>query len=186
MKKLSTKTVVLIGLLAALVAIGTLLIQIPIPKGYIHIGDSLVYLSGILLGPVYGAFAAGIGSMIADFLSGYTIYAPGTLVIKAVDAFMAGWIFRAFYHNGQSIARLTGAYIVAFIAGGVIMIGGYLVYEYFLYGFAQAVAGVPYNLTQAIGGGIVGYPLLIAFKKANLLKPLKIDEIDTFSDQDRK
>lgn len=177
---------VLIGLLAALVAIGTTMIQIPIPKGYIHIGDSLVYLSGIVLGPFYGAFAAGIGSMIADFLTGYTIYAPATLVIKALDAFLAGWIFKAFYHTGQTMARLTGAYIVAFIAGGIAMIGGYLAYEIVLYGFVQAVAGVPYNLTQAIGGGIVGYPLLIAFKKANLLKRMNPNEPDSFADRDRK
>lgn len=173
MKKLTTEKVVLIGLLAALVAIGTLLIQIPIPKGYIHVGDSLVYISGILLGPLYGAFAAGIGSMIADVLSGYTIYAPATLVIKALDAYLVGWIFRAFYKNGLQFAKMTGGYVVAFLAGGTIMISGYLIYEIVLYGMAQAVAGVPYNFTQAIGGGIVGYPLLIALKKAGLLKSLE-------------
>jgi uncharacterized membrane protein len=186
LKKLTTKTVVLIGLFAALVAIGTLVIQIPIPKGYIHIGDSLVYLCGIILGPFYGAFAAGIGSMIADFLSGYTIYAPATLIIKAIDAFLAGMIFKAFYRQGQSVGRLTGAYVVAFVAGGIFMIAGYLVYEIFLYGFAQAVAGVPFNLTQAVGGGIVGYPILIAFKKAKLLQPLDLNQIDTHLDHDRK
>jgi uncharacterized membrane protein len=173
LKKLTTEKVVLIGLFAALVTIGTMLIQIPIPKGYIHIGDSLVYLSGIVLGPVYGAFAAGIGSMFADVLSGFTIYAPATLVIKAVDAFLAGWIFKAFYQNGRNLARMSGGYVIAFLVGGTFMIAGYLVYEILLYGLAQAVAGVPYNLTQAIGGGIVGYPLLIAVKKAGLLKSLE-------------
>jgi len=70
---------ILAGLFAAMVTVGTLLIQVPTPtKGYIHIGDTLVYLSGILLGPVYGFLAAAFGSFLADFFSGYLIYAVPT------------------------------------------------------------------------------------------------------------
>jgi uncharacterized membrane protein len=78
MKKLKTKQLAIAGLMAALTMIGTMIIQIPTPtKGYLHLGDSLVYLSGILLGPLVGALAAGIGSTLADVFSGHGIYAPG-------------------------------------------------------------------------------------------------------------
>ena len=66
-----TLKLVVAALFAALTTVATMFIQIPTLKGYIHLGDCFVILSGILLGPVYGACAAGIGSMLADVLTGY-------------------------------------------------------------------------------------------------------------------
>ena len=63
----NTKKLVVTALMAALTCIATMIIKIPTPTfGYIHLGDGFVLLSGIILGPVSGAFAAGIGSMFAD------------------------------------------------------------------------------------------------------------------------
>ena len=71
------------GLLTALVCAATMVIRIPTPNGgYVNIGDALVLLSGWMLGPVYGFFAAGVGSALADLLWGYGAYVPGTLIIK--------------------------------------------------------------------------------------------------------
>ena len=92
-----TKKLVLSALMAALVYVSTSIIQIPSPatNGYVNLGDCFVLLSGWLLGPWYGAAAAGIGSMLVDLLGSYAHYAPGTLVIKAADAMAAALIFRA-------------------------------------------------------------------------------------------
>lgn len=64
----NTRKYVLTGLMTALVLCLTFFIKIPVPytSGYIHLGDSMIYLSVMILGPVYGAFASGIGSMLAD------------------------------------------------------------------------------------------------------------------------
>lgn len=43
-------------------------------NGYVNIGDAAVLISAWLLGNPYGAFAAGIGSGLADLLSGYPAY----------------------------------------------------------------------------------------------------------------
>ena len=62
MHKTNIKQLTISGLMAALVLVGTMLIQVPTPtKGYIHIGDSMVYLSGVLLGPIAGSIAAALG-----------------------------------------------------------------------------------------------------------------------------
>ena len=59
------RKLVLAALLAALTAVATMIIRIPTPtQGYIHLGDGMVLICGILLGPGLGALAAGIGSMI--------------------------------------------------------------------------------------------------------------------------
>ena len=66
----STKKLVIAALMAAFTCIATMIIKIPTPTfGYIHLGDGLVLLCGIVSGPVTGAFAAGIGSMFSDIFS---------------------------------------------------------------------------------------------------------------------
>ncbi len=66
--------------MAALTCIATMIIHIPTPGlGYIHFGDGMVLLSGILLGPLYGSLSAGIGSMLADVFSGYMGVCAGNL-----------------------------------------------------------------------------------------------------------
>ena len=53
----------------ALTCIATMLIQIPIPLGYAHLGDSVILITAYLFGPVVGALAGGIGSAMADILT---------------------------------------------------------------------------------------------------------------------
>ena len=78
------RKIVLAALLAALTAVATMIIRIPTPtQGYIHLGDGMVLICGILLGPGLGALAAGIGSMMADLIGGYMAWVPGTFAIKA-------------------------------------------------------------------------------------------------------
>ncbi|HBT19179.1 MAG TPA: hypothetical protein DEA52_03900 [Clostridiaceae bacterium] len=81
------------ALMTAFVFITTSVIKIPIPftNGYIHAGDTAIFLGGILLGPVHGAIAAGLGSMLADVLGGYAHWAIPTLVIKGLMGFLVGY-----------------------------------------------------------------------------------------------
>lgn len=94
MEKISVKQLVMTAVFAALTFVATFIIRIPIPvtEGYVNLGDCIVLMSGFLLGPVYGAFAAGIGSAIADLI-GYALYAPATFIIKALTALVSGLIF---------------------------------------------------------------------------------------------
>ena len=88
------RKLVLAALLAALTAVATMIIRIPTPtQGYIHLGDGMVLICGILLGPGLGALAAGIGSMMADLIGGYMAWVPGTFVIKALTALLGGWLY---------------------------------------------------------------------------------------------
>lgn len=158
MTDVRTKTMVRTAVFAALTLISTFIIKIPTPGtgGYIHPGDALVILSGIILGPVYGAAAAGIGSALADILGGYFFYAPVTLLIKAIIAFVSGLIF-----NGRMIkirserikCILCGLFATVFVALG------YFSFEYFIYGTAAA-ASIPANLIQGLSGLVISSILL--------------------------
>ena len=90
------KKIVMTALFAALACVATMSIRIPTPGtgGYIHPGDAIVILSGVVLGPSYGLLAAGIGSAMSDLLGGYFVYVPITFVIKGLIALFSGLVYR--------------------------------------------------------------------------------------------
>ena len=151
MKDNTTKKIVFAALLAALACVATMIIKIPTPLGgYIHAGDAIVVLAGFLLGPVWGALAAGLGSCLADVISGYVLYAPGTFVIKAVVALLAGWII-----GTKLIKNEFAKALVAGIIGGIVMVGGYMLYEAVFMGFGVgAAANIPMNCIQGAFGAV--------------------------------
>lgn len=164
MKDNTTKKIVFAALLAALACVATMIIKIPTPLGgYIHAGDAVVVLAGFLLGPVWGALAAGLGSCLADVIAGYVLYAPGTFVIKAVVALLAGWII-----GTKLIKNEFAKALVAGIIGGIVMVGGYMLYEAVFMGFGiGAAANIPMNCIQGAFGAVAGAALYIALSKTN-------------------
>jgi uncharacterized membrane protein len=111
----------------ALVTVTTIVIAIPVPftNGYIHPGDSMIFLAVLILGRGRGALAAGVGSALADVLLGYVVWAPFTLVIKGFMAFAAGLIIEKCAGNRRnfviSCASLIGAWVLFNAAVGRIV-----------------------------------------------------------------
>ena len=85
-----TKLLVLNGLMIDLVCMATMVIQIPIPmtEGYVNIGDSIIFVTSILFGPISGMIAGGFGSALADILTGYSHWALFTLLIKGFEGYI--------------------------------------------------------------------------------------------------
>ncbi len=157
------KKLILAALFAALSCVATMSIRIPTPGtgGYIHPGDAIVILSGIILGPVWGFLAGGIGSALSDLIGGYFIYVPITFVIKGLVALAAGLLY-------QKVGKNQKSRYIAVILGGVadiiLVAGGYFVCEFFIYG-AGAAASIPANIIQGVGGLVIScilYPILIS------------------------
>ena len=147
------------AVLAALTCAATMAVSVPIPatKGYFNLGDCIVLLSGLFLGPVYGALAAGLGSALADLLLGYVQYAPGTFLIKGCMALFAALIFRAL----QKKTKLAAP--VAAVPAAVWMAAGYFLYESTLLGYGMAALGsVPANLLQGAVGAAAAVGLFHA------------------------
>lgn len=157
------KKLILAALFAALSCVATMSIRVPTPgtSGYIHPGDAIVILSGIILGPVWGFLAGGIGSALSDLIGGYFIYVPITFVIKGLVALAAGLLY-------QKVGKNQKSRYIAVILGGVadiiLVAGGYFVCEFFIYG-AGAAASIPANIIQGVGGLVIScilYPILIS------------------------
>lgn len=156
-----TKKIVLSSMLAALCCVATMIIKIPSPlKGYLNLGDCVVLLSGWLLSPAYGFAAAGIGSALADVLSGYLVYAPATFIIKGIMAIIAHCCCKGMYNKlGNTPSRIIGGALAE-----VEMILGYFVFEGFMYGFAPSVVNIPANGVQGIAGLIISLILVKIFE----------------------
>ena len=157
------KKLILAALFAALSCVATMSIRIPTPGtgGYIHPGDATVILSGVILGPVWGFLAGGIGSALSDLIGGYFIYVPITFVIKGLVALAAGLLYQKVGKNQKS--RYI-AVILSGVADIILVAGGYFVCEFFIYG-AGAAASIPANIIQGVGGLVIScilYPILIS------------------------
>lgn len=128
---------------AALVCIATmgLSVYIPSTRGYFNLGEIMVYASALLFGPMVGALAGGVGSMLADLLLGYYHYAPATLLIKALEGFAVGLLGRRMGALAESKGgRRWGAFAAAIgiLLGALIGLVGLLYYS----GRAEIYSGI--------------------------------------------
>lgn len=157
---------------AALICVATMIIQIPIPAtgGYANLGDGIILISAFMLPPVYSVIAAGIGSALADILSGYVAFAPGTLIIKAGVALIAALAYKRISKDG-SVFRKFAAMISAGIMAEIFMIVGYFLYEAVVMGAGiGAAGGILGNIGQGVAGVIVACVVAPALDKIKLLK----------------
>lgn len=163
----SIHKLVLTSVMAALTCVATMVIQVPSPmQGYVNLGDGFVLLSGILLGPVYGAAAAGIGSMLADILLSYAHYAPGTLVIKALAALVGCLIYHALRRIKFGDRLGLASVILAGIGVNAVVVLGYFGYASLLLGKGlAAAASIPGNIMQGIFGIAVACCLVPIFER---------------------
>ncbi len=167
MKKFNTKKLVLTALFTALIMISTLFIRIPLPLGYVNLGDAFILLAVFILNPVYGGIAAGLGAGLAD-LAGYPLYAPATLVIKAGMAVVAWLVYKALE---KATKKEVLAQIVGGMCGAIVMALGYFLYEILLFTtVGVAIVNLPWNILQ----GGVGTALAVAVMR--VLRATKILE----------
>jgi len=147
------------GLFAAMTALLTATLHIPVGSGYIHCGDAVIYLSAAVLPLPYAVSASAVGGMLADLLSGYPMYAIPTFLIKALLALTFSLI------GGER--RLCMKRIAAMIVCGIVSVIGYWITAVVLYGgwSAQFLGTVPGNCIQAAGSGIVYAVIAMAMER---------------------
>ena len=165
MNQSQTRLLVMTGLFAALGCVATMVLQVPSPTGgYMNLGDTVVILGAYLLGPVWGAVAGGVGPALADLLSGYTMYVPATLVIKAMMGVLAAVLYRA-------MGKMAWGVPVCAVVAEIPMVVGYWLFDGFLAGsLAGSAAGIPSNLVQAAFGIVASTLLALALRRSGYVR----------------
>ena len=174
--------------MAALVALGSW-IQIQIPSilgtSRFHLGNVMCALSGLLLGPWWGALAAGMGSALYDLLLDPTRFAefPITFLTKSVYGLAAGAVFFKVLKGKSNYVNEA----IASAAAAVSYIAVYLVKCFFYNGLlikgltpGGAWLGVLEKVPSSLFNGIVAVifaPILgVALHKA--LKAAHLETAD--------
>jgi uncharacterized membrane protein len=85
---------ILAAICTSLVCLVTIMFSVYVPDthGFFNIGETMIYVTALLSGPLIGAFAGGAGAGLADFLLGYWYFAPATLIIKACEGGIVGFL----------------------------------------------------------------------------------------------
>lgn len=164
---LKLRIIVFTGLFAALVCVLTM-IHLPIGNGYIHVGDSLIYLSSMLLPFPCGLITGGIGGGLSDLFSGYPAYILPTFTIKVLNSLVIYIVAK----RGEKLVNFRS--VIAVIISGIITVFGYYLVAVILYGgFKAQIATIPGNVVQAVGSAVIFIILGLAFDTAKLKDRLK-------------
>lgn len=165
-----------VGLMAACVFAATYFLNIKIPVGgtdktMIGFANVFCILSGLLLGPIPGGLAAGIGSCLFDLLGGWATSAPVTLITKFAMAFLCGLIA----WGGDGTAKRLSRVIAGAVTGSLAYCVLYLTYSWIkmaLIGSAwqviqiQLAVKLPATLINAVVADVIGIPLFYALRSA--------------------
>ena len=96
-------------------------------------------------------------SAISDVASGYLYFAPFTLIIKGAEGIIAGLISN----------KISGRRdIIAVVIGGVEMVSGYFLAEFF--GLSEgwtALSEAPFNVLQVTVGGAIGVAIALILRR---------------------
>lgn len=170
-----TYKLVMTGLLACLIIVTTMMVRIPVPftQGYVHLGDTVIFIAVLMVGRNYGTAAAGIGSALADLFAGYAYFAPWTLIVKGLMGFTMGTALEILEKRGklQRFERIPKLEIFAMLLAGLEMVVGYYFAEVIMYGsWLVPLPTIPANAVQAVVGMILAAVLAAALYRTPIRK----------------
>ncbi len=152
------------GVLAALVFAATTLLRIPSHMGYIHVGDAFIYLAACMLPHPHAAAVGAVGAALADVLSGYPIWAPGSAVIKAAAVL---------FFTARRGKLLCPRNLLGLLPAFAVCIGGYYLYEALITSnWIAPLAGLLPSLTQCVASALVFVLLAAALDRLKLTNHL--------------
>lgn len=163
----SAKLLTLSGVLGALVFVATAYLpRIPIPggMGYVHIGDAFIYLAAALLPMPYAMASGAIGAALADAVTGFAIYAPATVIIKAACVT---------FFTAKKSKLLCVRNFTALVPGAAICVGGYYLYEAMIFkSFVTPAANLVFNLVQGVASAVIFVIMAFLFDRFKLAEQI--------------
>ncbi|MBR3768815.1 MAG: TIGR04002 family protein [Clostridia bacterium] len=162
MKNEKLKNMCIAGIFTAVVFVFTAYLHIPSHTGYTHVGDGFIYLAACLLPMPYAMFVGAGGALLADCLTGFAVWAPGSVIIKMLTVLF-------FSSKNKKIICLRN--IPALLPASAICIGGYYLYESLITGnFVAPVSGIPGYITQSVLSCVLYVAVGFTMDKMNIKK----------------
>lgn len=161
---LTTKQITIYALMVALTVALSLTILIPVPatNGFVTLCETGIYTTASLFGPLGGLTVGAASGLLIDLISGYPQWAIFSLLIHGLQGLLSGYFAK----------KSTTSWLIGLVLGTVIMIIGYLLAGWFLYGWPSGVASIPGNIIQNIVGIGLAIPLTSAIQRLPLNKKI--------------
>jgi len=156
MKRNNLFNLVLASIWCAIIILGIVFLKIPLSYGFGHLGDGLILITTLFLPMGYSISCASLGAFLSDIISGYGIYAPFSLIIKALGLL---W-FLPFRKMEGRIVR----FIIPSILFALTNIGLYFITDRLLYGFEAGVSAMLGNIMQGIISIVMFIPIAYIFE----------------------
>ena len=138
------------AIMTALVFAATFAIHIPIPLGYAHLGDAVIFIFILICPQKEALFSACIGSAFADLLSGFPVWIIPTLLIKF---FMAEALYIC-TKKGKTTVKI----IIGMTLGSLVMAAGYTVFGAALFDSIEAgLASTPGLLLEGLVNSVIAF-----------------------------
>ncbi len=165
---------ILACIFTALTTVLTFFIKIPSHNGYIHLGDTIIYIAACLLPTPLAMICGALGGLLADTFGGFIIYIVPTAIIKS-------FIPLAFTFKSEKL--ICKRNILALIPASLITIIGYYIAEVLVicfssgdllsyittsYPWIAAAYSVPGSIFQAVGSAIAFIFLATALDKIKI------------------
>lgn len=152
--KYNIQFITITAIFIALTYVFTAFINVRLPiaanGGLIHLGNVPLFIGAIIFGKRTGMIAGGVGMALFDLLSGWTLWAPFTLVIVGVMGWVVGKVTEKESH------QRFHWYLIAIVLACAIKVGGYYLAEVAIYGnWVAPVSSIPGNLVQIWVAGVI-------------------------------
>jgi len=152
----TVQELVFTALMTALVFVATYLPHIPIPLGYAHLGDAVIFLLALLTPRRSALFAACIGSALADLLGGFALWIVPTLIIKFVMAEIVCRIGRRGAVLAPRISIVAALFLSSLWMAAAYTLAGAVLYA----SLPAALASSPGLLMEGLVNSVVAFLLL--------------------------
>ena len=176
-----TDNLVLTAMMLCLVCLATYALKVPNPftQGYVHLGDTFIFISVLTLGKKNGAIASAVGAALADIFGGYAIFAVGTFIAKGLMAWVMGTFIEMGAHKATEsdkdvrILSHSPYEIIAMVLGGLAEVIIYVFVNAAVYGNLNVgLLSIPGNIGQFVCSMIVAVVLVHALLKTPVSKYL--------------
>ncbi len=166
---------IMTAMFAAMIMLTTayvLHIPVGIGGGYVHLGDTVIYIAASVLPTPFAALSAALGGALADVLVGATTWALPTAIIKAV-------MVLPFTYKRERLFCTRN--VLATVIAGVIGVCGYFIAEIgivllsgstFAAGLTGSLAAVLPNVAQEFAGAVAFCLIALALDRLKIKNQL--------------
>jgi uncharacterized membrane protein len=170
-EKFTTRKVVYVALVTALVYVATM-IAFPLLGSKVRLANPVSLLGSLLMGPVLGGLASGLGSLFYDLQTGYGLEG----IITFVSKFAMAWVCGAIAFSGGRKAEDHKWNVLACVAGAWTYVALYMlktyVFQRFVYGFpvdavwATMLSKFPASAINAVAAMVIAPVFYTALRPA--------------------